>query len=403
MKDENCLLVHYNQLPNDLFISLKPEFHDQFCSIIQRKINYKFKNCFHKILNCPKWHAQRLFTRFNRFTLGELEILREFSEISKEEVEANIETIGNHEDGTIIKNLKLPFNMKDIFYVASHLMFDGSYRDKKGCYFYSYEKTLTDYHKKRLGEFGDVPINFIEGENQLYFSYTIGYIAVKTLEIETFKSTKCYLSEKMKILAKENKILTDEIVKALIIDEGGVEDKIEAELANERLVRDLSNVFGNFYSLTKITSRTRTIDFKNKPEWTHTTIAWKIGFSSTSFEELYKSIFPLPIDYKSRSLNLLHKLKNRNYNQRKTNETRKLIVSSLLESPKSIGELSEILLVKQTTIRSHLRGHPTYRESLINLGIIEKVNEKLLRRGGYAKVGIYGIKDINRANEFLNN
>jgi len=38
-----------------------------------------------------------------------------------------------------------------------------------------------------------------------------------------------------------------------------------------------------------------------------------------------------------------------------------------------------------------------------DLGIVDKINEKLLRRGGYAKVGIYGIVDINKAKEFLNN
>ncbi len=37
----------------------------------------------------------------------------------------------------------------------------------------------------------------------------------------------------------------------------------------------------------------------------------------------------------------------------------------------------------------------------LELGIVDKIDEKILKRGGYAKVGIYGIKDIDKANEFL--
>src|SRR3989338_10037925 len=140
------LIVHYYALPRDIFITLKDDFHHYFYKRIQNKLKSKFKNCCYILLNCQKWHAQRLFTKYTRSTIAELEKLREFENISKEEVERNIETIGNHEDGTIIKNPRLPFNLKDIVYVASHLMFDGSYRLNKGCYFYSYEESLTKYH-----------------------------------------------------------------------------------------------------------------------------------------------------------------------------------------------------------------------------------------------------------------
>ncbi len=400
MEKEN-LLVRYWQMPGDIFISLEPNFHAKLCNSIQLKLDNSRKNCFHKILHCPKWHAQRLFTQFNRMTIKELEILREFANISKEEAQNNIKSLGNHEDGTIIKNPKLPFNLKNIVYVAAHLMFDGSYREKGGCYFYSYEPSLVEYHKKRLSEFGSVPINFIANENQLYFSYTIGYIAKKLLEIDNFNSTQTYFSEKLKKLAKHNKELVDEIIKALIIDEGKVDDKIEAELANEKLVNDIHDLINEHYKATKITSRTRTIGFKNNPKWIHTTTIWKIGISASSFKDLYNSISPLPINYKEENLKFLFDRQSRDFNQRKLGETKKLIVKSLLEKPKTMDELAKELLIKQTTIRAHLKGHPTYKNSLINLGLIDKIDEKLLRRGGYAKVGIYGIKDIDKAKEFL--
>jgi len=398
---KNELLVHYWQMSEWLFVSLKKDFHHKLCKNIQEKLNSSKKNCFYKILDCPKWHAQRIFTQFNRMTITELEKLRKFAGIDKTQIEQNIESLGCHEDGTIIKNPKLPFNMKDLFYVASHLMFDGSYRDKRGCYFYAYEPSLVEYHRERLSKFGEVPINFIEVENQLYFSHTLGYISKQILEIETFKSTKTYLSEKMKKLAKGNKILADEIIKALIIDEGRIDDKIEAELANEKLVNNIYKVASFYYKLTKITSRTREIDFKVKPEWIYNSTVWKINFCANSFKELLNSISPLPIDYKEESLKFLVELQSRDYNQRNVYETKKLIVASLLKSPKTIEELAKELLVKQTTIRAHLRGHPTYSEDLISLGIIEKIDEKVLRRGGYAKAGIYGIRNINKATEFL--
>ena len=394
------LIIHYWQLPKDLFISLSPQLHIKLCLLIQKKTLNNCKNCFYEILKCPKWHAQRLFTRFNRMTIKEIEILREFADISREEIEREIESVGCHERRTIINNPKFPFQLRDLFYVASHLMFDGCYRERKGCYFYSYETSLVDYHRKRLYEFGEVPINFGKNDNHLYFSYAIGYITKNILEIDNFRSTKTFLSKKMKDLAKDNKILTDEIVKAIIIDEGNIEDKIEAELANERLIKDLYEVASRYYRLTKIASRT--IKFKDNPKWTHTTTLWNIGFSAKSFQDLHKSISPLPIDYKEENLKFLFERKNRLFNQRKAGETKKLIVKSLLENPKTIEELSKELFMKQTTVRAHLKGHPTYNSSLIGLSFVDRISEKILRRGGYAKVGIYGVTDINKAKEFLN-
>src|SRR3989344_1010256 len=254
-------------------------------------------------------------------------------------------------------------------------MFDGSYRRKRGCYFYSYENSLTEYHKKRLSIFGEVPINLIKEENQLYFSYTIGYIASVVLEMKEFRSTKCFLSDKLKDLCKDYKLICDEIIKAMIVDEGSIEGKI--------------------------TSRTRIINFKNNPKWTYTNTIWKISFSASSFQELYNSLSPLPIIYKQANLKFLSDIQNRPLNQRKKGETKMLIVKSLLESPKSIDELAKELLVKQTTIRAHLKGHPTYDSDLINMGLVHKVNEIILRRGGFAKVCIYGAKDIDKAHKFL--
>lgn len=399
MDDEN-LLIHYWHLPKNIFVSLKDDFHKIFCEIIQKKLNSKYKNCFYTVLKCPKWRAQRLFTKFNRFTIQDLEILREFACISKQEVEQKLEAIGNYESGTIIKNPKLLFHMRDLIYIASHLIFDGSYREKYDGYFYSYEKSLTEYHKKRLSIFGEVPINFLEKENQLYFSYTISYISSKMLDMNEFRSTKCFLSDKFKKLCKENKSLCDELIKALIIDDGYIEDKIESELANEKLVKDIQEVVEIYYKINKILSRTRIISFKENPKWKYNLISWKISFSASSFKELYASISPLPIEYKENNLKFLFDRQNRKFNQRKAYETKKLIIVSLLVKPKTISELSKELLVKQTTIRAHLKGQLNFNKSLINLGLVQKVGDRILRRGGFAKAGVYGIKNLEEAKNF---
>lgn len=399
---QNPFLIHYWQLPKELYVGLKEDFHKELCSIIQEKTNCKYKHCFHIILKCSKWKAKSLFNKKNRFTIKDLEKLRKFTKISKQDVEKNLETLGNQEHGAIIGNPKLPFHMKDIFYVASHLMFDGCFRPKHGCYFYTYEESLTNYHRKRLNNFGEVPINLIEKENQLYFPYTIGYIISKFLEMESFKSKTCVLSEKSKSLAKKYKILTDEIVKALIIDEGSIGDKITIELANQKLVENLYDIISGHYELNKLFSRERhNISFKGN-SWNHNLTAWGFAFSAKSFQKLYKSISLLPIPYKQENLSFLYLCQTKSWNQRKFGETKKLIVLSLLKKPKTMEELAKELLVKQTTIRSHLKGHPTFRDSLIKLGIVEKIEERILRRGGFARVGIYGIKDINKAKNFIN-
>lgn len=386
-KFENDLFIHYWQLPQELFVSLNPNFHKEFCSIVQEKTGYKFKNCFYKIINCPKWHAQRLFTKKIRFTIKELEKLSEFAGISREEIEKNLETLGNQEDGAIIRSPKLPFDTKDLFYVASHLMFDGCFRPKRGAYFYSYENSLTEYHKKRLSNFGEVPMNFLEKDNQLYFSYTIGYIASKILDINNFRSKECVLSDKFKLLAKENKLLTDEVVKSLIVDEGAVDDKIKIELANKKLVEDLYGLISIYYKLNKLSTRERkNVSFNGK--WKHNITSWGFSFSAQSFKELYKSISPLPIDYKQDNLEFLFVLQNKQYFHRKHGETKKLIISSLSKQSKTIDELSKELHIKQTTISSHIK----------KMSEVIRVGEKILRKGGYAKVNLFGVINNNIKN-----
>lgn len=394
MEEKEVLLIHYWQLPEDIFVSLEKEFHEKFCLVIKEKTNYDFKSCFQKVFRCTDYHSRRLFNQEIRFTIKELNELVEFSKIPKEEVENNVKTIGNHEDGTIIKNPKFPFHLKDLFYVASHLIFDGSFRFKKGNYFYAVENSLVEYHKKRLTIFGEVPTNYIENEEQLYFSYTIAYITAKILEINNFKSVECILSEKFKNLAKENKFLTDEIIKALIIDDGEVGEKIRTELSNQKLVEDLHKIFSTYYKLNKIWSRTRFIEFKGgKKKYNHIGTSWIFSFSTESFIELFNSISPLPINYKEENFIALVNIQNRKWYKRKPNETKELILKSLLEKPKSINELANELNVNQSTIRSHLKGAPTYSENLIKSGKVIKIGEKILKKGGFSKVEIFGMKN----------
>ncbi len=403
MNDEE-LLVHYWQLPDDLFVSLKEEFHNKLCYQIQVLTKHYKKNCFYKVLNCPKWHAQRLFTKFTRIRLSELEIIREYANISKEEVEISLEEIGNHEDGTIIKNPKLPFKMINIFYVASHLMFDGCFMPKKGCYFLCYGDSLFDYHTNRLKVFGEVPTNYIEKKHQLYFSYTIAYIVSKMLKISDFRSMKVFLSDKFKSLVKENKILLDEFIKAMITDEGAVDDKIRIELGNnEKFVKDIYEVVSIYYKLNKLSSRERFIRFKENPKWNYKTTLWKIDFSTESFIELHRSLGQLPIGYKQRNFDFLLEWKSKRWNQRRVGESKKLILKSLLKKPKSIQELSNELLVKNNVVSVHLKGNHNKKNSLYSLGIVEKIGEEILHKGGFARRDIYGIIDEEKAKEYIKN
>lgn len=397
------LVVHYWDLSDDLFISFNEVFHNKLCALAYDKTNNYFKNCFYNLLGCSKWHAQRLFNRDIRFRLNEFEKLRIKLGISRNYAEKYIETIGNHENRTIIKNPKLPFKMRDLIYVASHLFFDGCFRLNNGNYFYVYDNELLEYHKNRLKQLGDVPINFIKKEYQLYFSYTLGYIVKHTFNIPTFNSTTCFLSKKVKILAKRYKVLADEIIKALIIDEGAIEDKVKIELSNERLVKDLCEVISKYYKLRKITYRKRSIRFKDNPKWKYISNSWGLIFASENIKRLYISISPLPIDYKEDALKLLYRRKIRKWYKKKPAETKSLIIKSLLEKPKSVSELANSLCIKNGTVLSHLYGHPTYSTPLIKLGIIKKINKRKLKRGGYTNVNIYGIDNKNKAIGYIKN
>lgn len=387
--------IHYWELPKNLYISLNEDFHKKFCSQVQKRINSRFKNCFHLILNCHKCHAYELFTRRIRFRLDEFEVLRKFTDISKHEIESNIKTIGMHEDGSIINYPELPFKMKDLFYVAAHLLFDGS-SGRHGSYFYAIEKSLMNYHQRRLHSFGkNVPVNYIAKENQLYFSATISHITSKILNMHCFKSTRAILSNKMKSLAKRDKVLTDEIVRALIIDEGYIGDKIRIELNNEQLIRDLHEVIGIYYKLNKISHRCHDGYCKNS-------VSWALTFKPEAFKDLYKSICPLPIQYKSENLEWLNNRKERKWYRNREGVTKKSIVNSLLVKPKTMLELARQLNVRITTVRAHLKGHPTYSTALLDTSIVTKIGNKILKRGGYANPDIFGIADKVKANNFLN-
>ncbi len=186
-------------------------------------------------------------------------------------------------------------------------------------------------------------------------------------------------------------MLADELIKALIIDEGSIGDKIVIELGNKKLAEDMYEIIKQHYKLTKLFSRTRKVYFKENSSWNHIFSSYGFGFSSESFENLYKSISQLPIDYKQANLEFLYKLKTCHSNHKKHSETKKLIIQSLLNEPKTLNELAKEIGIKQTSTSVHIK----------NLPIIIKVDEKILRRGGYAKVNIFGIKDIQKAQEFL--
>ena len=114
-------------------------------------------------------------------------------------------------------------------------------------------------------------------------------------------------------------------------------------------------------------------------------------FSAESFKDLHNSISLSPIDYKQEAIEFLAKLQNKNYFHRKHGETKKLITASLLKEPKTFFELSRELNIRQTSVSSHIRRLP----------FILKVDEKILRRGGFARVNVHGIKDIEEAQNFL--
>ena len=215
---------------------------------------------------------------------------------------------------------------------------------------------------------------------------------------------KVFLSDKFKSLVKENKILLDEFIKAMITDEGAVDDKIRIELGNnEKFVKDIYEVVSIYYKLNKLSSRERFIRFKENPKWNYKTTLWKIDFSTESFIELHRSLGQLPIGYKQRNFDFLLEWKSKRWNQRRVGESKKLILKSLLKKPKSIQELSNELLVKNNVVSVHLKGNHNKKNSLYSLGIVEKIGEEILHKGGFARRDIYGIIDEEKAKEYIKN
>ena len=174
----------------------------------------------------------------------------------------------------------------------------------------------------------------------------------------------------------------------MLIDEGAIEEKIEVELCNKKLIEDLYSILKDHYILRPISTRKRFSGY----HWDRGDLSesWNLNFSIKSCSLLYKSISPLSIVYKEKNLQLLFKLKERKYtfNSKQIKED---IIKTLSESPKTIEEIAQSTIMHRSLIRKYLYGKVN-GSNLLELGIIEKCGEKILRKGGFTRAPIFQLK-----------
>lgn len=364
----------------------------------------KNKLALSRALNMPFWKTPRIFNGKNRIPIGLLETLQKQcydvnnEKFSTENIEKNIVSLGTHAHEGIYKP-KFPFKLNDLVYVYSHLIFDGS-AGLKGSYFMAAEKDVLEYHKNRLQNFGEIKTNFVEDENQLYIPWIIVYIIKKNFDTNSFKSLEAFIPPELKAIAMENKEIANEFVKAAIIDEGWIEDKISFAISNRKLCKDVWEISGSHYGVGTFPNKPRErigITGKRVLEW-----RWII--LSKSMKDFYENI-ELPISHKQEKVKFAVKRQSRNWKQRKPKETRKMIVKSLLNCPKSIKELSFEMNIRTTSVLNLINGvHCPTKESvgLKELGLIEVLEYRRNSKGERTgKFPIYYVRNEQSAKNFL--
>lgn len=392
-------------MPDGILIELKPEFCKDFCRTILEMEGLSTKLDFGKILGIPGWKGARLFNSDNRFPVKALEKLRMryFSgsdKFSIENIERNIISIGTHADKRVYNPI-FPFKLFDLVYIYSHLIFDGS-ASFKCSYFMAPQNELLLYHKKRLQALGNVHTNFIEKEKQLYIPWVITFIVKDILEVNSFKSLEAKIPNDLKRLAMKNKKIANEIIKAAIIDEGWIEDRIGFSISNGELCRDIWEIANSHYEVGRFPIKPRErVGITNKTLLDYT---WR--FSSKSVKDICKNII-FPLSFKQKALEFIVQRQSRGWYKRKPNKTRKLMIKSLLESPKSTMELACELNIRSTSVSNLINGvHQKTQntDGLSELGIVRfykfRKNKKGERTG---KSKVYKISDKCKAYKFLNN
>lgn len=402
------LEFHFNDLPSGVLIELNPDVRRHLCKTAISVCKYKSKGDLGKILNIPSWKARRLINCENRFPVQWLEKLMRICAskfrvgFSVEMVEKNIKSIGLHSDNRFrIYNPTLPFKLKDLVYVWSHLVFDGSATPKSGSYFMVPQHELLKYHENKLQVFGDVPTNLIEKEKQLYIPWTLVYIVIEIFKPNSFRSLDARVPNMIKNLAIKFKEIADEIIKAALIDEGWIYDKINFGIANEKLSRDVWEITKAHYKVGRFPTKPRTrIGISGK-----CLNDWKWTISNKSADGLFNSIKPLPIPYKNETLNFIIRRHNRSWYKRKPGETKSLIIKSLLRSPKTSKELAFELDIMISSISNLINGVHSRSQNttgLKELGIIGIIGHKNHPACGAAgRSLVYGIIDKKKANNFL--
>ncbi len=391
--------IHFNDLPKDIYVELKDDFREKLFRTAISSIGSKSKTSLGKIFNTHDTQTLRLWSQETRLTIEQLEKLQEITKVTTEDIERSITSIGIRSDNKKrIYGPKLPFSLKDLVYVYSHFVFDGCV-SKKYSYFMAVEEKLLEYHRSRLQNFGGVNTNFSENDKQLFIPRTLVNIIKDLFNVNSFKSLEATIPVKLKTIAIENKEIANEIIKAAITDDSWVEDKVSFSVSNERLSRDVWEITKTHYTVGKFPEKPRIrIGISGKDA-----IEWKWSILSSSLSDFQRNI-KLPLTHKQERIDFAVKRQNREWYKRKPNETKKLIIKSLLEKPKSIKELCFELNVRTTSIQNLINGIHCSSQNTFGLkelgivGILEYKRNTPGERTG--KFPVYTIVSNEKARKF---
>jgi len=298
------------------------------------------------------------------------------NEFSMREIEKHVTAYKSKGKSLWIINPKLPVKeTPELFRLIAHMIGDGSAEENSVNYFKNTNPdVLSEFLCDIRSVFGEVEFTVID--DVVVFPITIRHILSKMYNIEFGTFT----AEIPRELFNLNKNFAAGFIRGFMDDEGNVDtSQIRMYSFNKKVIYSLRELIQNkFPEFGPVFVRERekvSVGGKHGTEYT-------LEIKSQGICEFYRQISCSHSD-KMRKLQAYVSRKGNSWNHRGNGYTKLLILRKLLDSPKTINELSENLSVSSTSVLIHLKGYYQDRKMSAR-GLLE---DGLVASIGYGKYG----------------
>jgi len=295
---------------------------------------------------------------------------REYPNFSLNEIERHVQSYKGGGSGNLVKKPILPLvETPDLINIVVHLMCDGYASNRGTQYYKNTNSSLRKSFLKSLNVFGDVGAR--EKGDCVFFPICITRI-LKTIYNIEWGTFKARLPKDLWELPPE---FTATAIRAFMDDEGSVCcNGLIFYSFNEKFLGDLLDLIREtFPSLNCSDIRSR----KRK-----TGIEYTIKIPASGFAPFRNRIGSSHSD-KIERLEFMIERSKKSWDHRRKGDTKTMILSKLLDRPKTNYELAKDLFICTAMVNSHLRGYKKRGKEVLGLEKLNLVEHTRNERGGF--------------------